>query len=413
MTRRVVVTGYGVISPLGHSAEETWTNLKAGKSGVAELTRFDKSLTQVKIAAEVKNWDPTQYMLPKEARRRDRNEQFGVAAAKQAIAHSGMEINDSNRYQTGVFIGSAIGGVESVWGEAERVHRTNDLRGVTPFAIPMLVVNGSSDNISIEFGVMGPSYAVIAACATGAECIGHAFDMIRLGKVDQAIAGGCDAPIFPIGISAFDRTGGLSRRNDEPQRASQPFDKNRTGLVFSEGAGVMVLEELETAKARGATIYAEMVGYGSTSDAFHVTAPNPDANGAAAALRAALKDAQVNRDDVDYINAHGTGTVLNDVMETKAVKNVFGEQAYQIPMSSTKSMTGHGMGATAGSEAVFCVQAIRDSIVPPTINLEEPDPECDLDYVPNVARELHLDCVMTNSFGFGGHNVSLIFKRFS
>jgi len=412
MTRRVVVTGYGVISPLGHSASETWANLKLGKSGIGELTRFDKSMTQVKIAAEVKNWDGSKFMLPKEVRRRDLNQQFGVAAAKEAIAHSGIEVNDANRYRTSVFIGSAVGGIGSYWNEAQRIFRTGDLRGVSPFGIPMLVVNGSSDNISIELGAMGPSYTLTSACATGADCIGHAFDMIRLGRVDQAIAGGADAAIIPIGVAAFDRTGGCSRANDDPEHASRPFDKNRTGLVFGEGAGVMILEELEGAKARGATIYAEIIGYGTTSDAFHITAPNPNASGASAALRGALSDAQVNPEAIDYINAHGTATALNDVMETKAVKQVFGHHAYQVPMSSTKSMTGHGMGATAASEAVFCVQAINDGIVPPTTNLDEPDPECDLDYVPHVAREMKLNCVMTNSFGFGGHNVSLIFKRF-
>ncbi|MBK8026287.1 MAG: beta-ketoacyl-ACP synthase II [Chloroflexi bacterium] len=412
MTRRVVVTGYGVVSSLGQSAAETWENLKAGKSGVSALTRFDASTSQVKIAAEVRDWDATKFMSAKDARR-DLNEQFGVAASKMAIEQSGLIVNDENRLRTSIFVGSAVGGIGSYWIEARKVIESNDLRSVSPFGIPMLLVNGASDIVSIDLGANGPSYTPISACATGAECIGHAYDMIRFGKIDQAVAGGCEAPIIPIGIAAFDRTGACSRMNDDPAGSVRPFSKDRAGLVFGEGAGVLVLEELEQAKARGATIYAEIVGYGSTSDAFHITAPEPEGKGASHAIRLALEDAGVVPEQIHYINAHGTATALNDVMETKAVKRVFGEQAYRVPISSTKSMTGHGMGATAGMEVVFSIMAMLDCVVPPTINLVEPDPECDLDYVPNAAREVRIDYAMSNSFGFGGHNVSLVIKRFN
>ncbi len=413
MTRRVVVTGMGVISPLGHTVAETWDNIKKGTSGVGQLTRYDATNLAVKIAAEVKDWDPTKYMLAKEVRRRDVNEQFSVAAAQEAVASAGLEVTDENRWRTGVFVGSAVGGIGSYYDTAELVITTQDPRRISPFGIPMLLVNGGSDLITIDYGITGPSAPPISACATGADCIGHAFDMIRAGRIDRAIAGGAEAPIVMIGMAAFDRTGACSRLNDDPTHASRPFDKNRTGLVFGEGAGIMVLEELEFAKARGANILAELVGYGTTSDAFHITAPEPEGMGASTAITIALNDAKLTPQDIQYINAHGTGTSLNDTMETKAVKRVFGEHAYKVPMSSTKSMTGHGMGATAGIEACFSVLALRDQVAPPTMNLEEPDPECDLDYVPNVARELPLQHVMSNSFGFGGHNASLIFKTFA
>ncbi|MBC7809852.1 MAG: beta-ketoacyl-ACP synthase II [Burkholderiales bacterium] len=412
MTRRVVITGLGMVSPLGHTVEETWKGITAGKSGVGPITRFNTENHLVKIAAEVKDWDPSQYMLAKEARRRDRYQQFTLAAAQEAMRTSGLEVSDGARHRTGVIVGSAVGGVESYYEQAEILYESNDPRRITPFGIPMLMVNGGSDLVSIEIGAMGPSYTPISACATGADCIGHAFDLIRMGRIDAALASCGEAPIIPIGIAAFDRVGACSRLNDDPEHASRPFDKNRTGLVFSEGAGIMVLEELEHAKARGANILAEIVGYGATSDAFHVTAPEPEGLGASMAIQHALADAGMNPDNIHYINAHGTATALNDPMETKAVKRVFGENAYNIPMSSTKSMTGHAMGATAAFEAIFAVLALRDQVAPPTINLTEADPECDLDYVANQARELALRRVMSNSFGFGGHNVSLIFSTF-
>jgi 3-oxoacyl-[acyl-carrier-protein] synthase II len=412
MSRRVVVTGMGMISPLGHTVEETWTHIKAGKSGIAPITRFDTEGYNVRIAAEVKNWDATKYMQAKEARKRDLNQQFSVAAAQEAMQSSGLVVDDSNRVRTGVIIGSAVGGVGSYYKESQTLYETNDWRKITPFGIPMLVVNGGSNLVSIEIGAMGRSSTPISACATGADCIGHAFDLIRMGKLDQALAGGSESPIIPIGIAAFDRIGACSRMNDNPAGASRPFSKDRTGLVFSEGSCVLVLEELEHAKARGANILAELIGYGATSDAFHITAPQPDGTGASLAIQAALDDAGLNPTDIHYINAHGTATDLNDVMETKAVKRVFGEYAYRVPMSSTKSMTGHGMGATAAMESGFVILALRDQVAPPTINLTEPDPECDLNYVPNEARSVAMRNVMSNSFGFGGHNVSLIFTLF-
>ncbi|HEX2906326.1 MAG TPA: beta-ketoacyl-ACP synthase II [Phototrophicaceae bacterium] len=413
MTRRVVVTGMGIISPLGHTVESTWEAIKAGHCGIGPITRFDASNHLVKIAAEVKDWNPADYMPAKEARRRDRYQQFVVTAAAEAVRNSGFHVPEADPWRSSVVIGSAVGGVECYYEQATDFFKSGDPRRITPFGIPMLVVNGGSNLVSLEVGAMGPTATPVSACATGAECIGYAFHLIRMGRVDQALAGGGEAPIFPLGIATFDRVGACSRLNDDPQHASRPFDKSRLGLVFGEGAGVLALEELEFAKARGAHILAEMVGYGATSDAFHITAPDPEGRGAAQAIRQALEDAQLNPTDIHYINAHGTATALNDVMETKAVKLAFGDQAYKVPMSSTKSMTGHGMGATAAMEAAFSVLAIRDQVAPPTINLNEPDPECDLDYVPNTARPMPIQTVMSNSFGFGGHNVSLIFKAFN
>ncbi len=413
MSRRVVVTGMGMVTPLGLDVESTWSAIKVGKSGVGPITLFDPKDYLVKIAAEVKNFDAAQYMPSKEVRRRDRYQHFVVAAGKQAVESSGIQVTDSNRHRIGTIIGSSVGGVGSYWEQAQLLVETKDPRRITPFGIPMLMVNGGSDLISIEYGTTGTSATPISACATGADCIGLAFDLIRAGRMDAAFAGCGEAPIIPIGIAAFDRVGACSRENDDPEHAIRPFDKTRPGLVFSEGAGVLVLEELEFAKARGANILAELVGFASTSDAFHITAPEPEGIGASAAIKLALDDAHLGPTDIHYINAHGTGTSLNDSMETKAVKRIFGDHAYKVPMSSTKSMTGHAMGATAAFEAAFAVLAIRDNVAPPTINLNKPDPECDLNYVPNVARELPISCVMSNSFGFGGHNVSLIFKAFN
>ncbi|MBL8146279.1 MAG: beta-ketoacyl-ACP synthase II [Anaerolineae bacterium] len=410
--RRVVVTGFGTVSPLGLTAEDTWAGIKAGCSGIARITRFDPSVLAVQIAGEVKGFNPENYISAKEARRRSLHQQYIAAAAKEAIAHSGIVVNETNRDHTSVLIGSSVGGVANWDSEMEVVRRTEDWRRLTPMAIPMLMNNGGSDYVGLELGARGPGSILVSACATGADNIGHAFDMIRSGRIDQAVAGGCDACIFPGGIAAFDRTGALSRENDTPERAIRPFSLNRPGLVFAEGAAVLVLEELEGARARGAAILGEVLGYGQTMDGFHITAPDPEGAGAAEAIRLALQSAGVTGEQIDYINAHGTGTGLNDTMETKAVKLALGDRAYRIPMSSTKSMTGHAMGGTAAMEAIFCLQALRDQIAPPTINLEVPDPECDLDYVPNVARDVAMRTVMSNSFGFGGHNASLVFQKF-
>jgi len=412
MSRRVVVTGLGMVTPLGHTVEATWDAIKNGRSGVSRVTRFDASTYNVQIAAEIKDWDSSPYLSAKDLRRHDRYQWYAYASACQAVAHAGLQLTDEQRPRTSVIVGSAVGGVESYHDQILLVDHSGDLRKVSPFGIPMLVVNGASNMVSIMLGATGPSYTPVSACATGADCIGHAFDLIRMGKIDRAITGCGEAPIIPMGLGAFDRIQATSRRNDDPAGAMRPFAKDRDGLVFSEGAGVLVLEELEGAKARGATILAELVGYGSTSDAFHVTAPEPEGMGASEAIRQAMHNAEVNLTDIHYINAHGTATQLNDPMETKAVKRVFGDHAYKIPMSSTKSMTGHGMGMTAAIEAIFCVLALRDQVAPPTINLYESDPECDLDYIPHTAREVNMTVAMSNSFGFGGHNVSLIFKKY-
>ncbi|PJF20943.1 MAG: beta-ketoacyl-[acyl-carrier-protein] synthase II [Phototrophicales bacterium] len=413
MSRRVVVTGLGMVTPLGNDVETTWEAIKAGRSGIARITQYDPTDHSVQIAAEVKDFDPTQYVDSKELRRRDRYQLFDYAAAMQAYQHSGFELKtEEERNRMGVVVGSSVGGQKSFEDQILMVERTKNLRKVTPFGIPMLVVNGASNMVSISIGATGPSQTPASACATGADCIGQAVDWIKLGRIDRALAGCGEAPILAIGIAVFDRVGACSRRNDDPATAMRPFSKDRDGLVFAEGAAVLMLEELEAAKARGAEILAEIVGYGTTSDAFHITAPEPEGIGASRAIQQALDMAQLNPEDIDYISAHGTATDLNDPMETKAVKRVFGDTAYKIPISSTKSMTGHGMGMTAALEAAFCVLAIRDHVAPPTINYYEKDPDCDLDYVPNEARDHKIEVAMTNSFGFGGHNSSLIFKKF-
>lgn len=412
MSRRVVVTGVGAVLSLGHTADAAWEAAKNGVSKIDKITLYDATDHNVQIAAEVQGWNAEAYVSRKDLRRHDRYQVFAYAAACEALEQAGLELLDeTEQARTGVIVGSAVGGVSTFYDQAQMVRDTGDLRKVTPFGIPMLMVNGGSTMISIKTGAHGPSYTPTSACATGSDCIGHGFDLIRAGRMDRVIAGAGEAPIIPIGIAAFDRVGATSRVNDDPKRSMRPFDKDRSGLVFAEGAGVVILEEYEAAKARGAEILAELVGYGTTSDAFHATAPEPEGIGAGNAIKQAMAMAHLNPQDIHYISAHGTATGLNDPMETKAVKRVLGEQAYNIPMSSTKSMTGHGMGMTAAVEAVFCVLALRDQVAPPTINLEHPDPECDLDYVPNEAREVPMQQVMTNAFGFGGHNSSLIFRK--
>jgi len=410
MKHRVVVTGLGAVTPLGLDVPTTWEAMIAGRSGVDYITLFDASDFAVQIAAEVKNFDPSQYLSRREVRRRDRFEHFAAVAAQEAVAHAGLEINDHNADQVGIIIGSAIGGL---WTYEAQSHTlwTRGPRHLSPFAIPMIMVNGASGQLAIDLGVRGPNFAVVSACATGSDAIGQAFRILQRGDAQVMLAGGAEATVAPIGIGAFDRLGALSRRNDDPQSAPQPFDKERDGIVMGEGAAVLVLERLEHALERGATPLAELVGYGATADAYHIIAPAERGEGGAQAMRLALRDAGLRPEEVDYINAHGTATPLNDKAETEAIKTVFGEHAYRLAVSSTKSMTGHMMGATAAVEAMACVLALRDGVIPPTINYRTPDPECDLDYVPNQARRADLRVAMSNAFGFGGHNSVLIFKR--
>ncbi len=412
MTRRVVVTGLGLVTPVGNNVQDSWANIKAGVSGIVPITYFDTTNYLVKIAAQLKDFDPNNYMDKADVRRHDPYQHYIIAAAKEAIAHAGLEIQEDQRQRSSSIVGSSTGGLKSFQEYSNLIQQTNNPRKMTPFGVPMLVVNGGSNVVSIMSGACGPSCVPVSACASGADCLGYAFDMIRIGRIDRAIAGCGDYPIIDLGIAAFDRIGAMSRLNDDPSHASRPFDLNRAGFVFGEGAGVLILEELESAKARGANILAEMAGYGSTSDALHRTAPDPAGLGAVAAMKIALEIAQINPEEVDYINAHGTATGLNDAMETTAVKHLFKDHAYKLAMSSTKSMTGHAMGTTAAIEAAFSVLALCDQVAPPTISYETPDPQCDLDCVPNVARDMKMRVVMSNSFGFGGHNASLVFKTY-
>lgn len=411
MSRRVVITGTGALTPLGLNVKETWESAKNGVSGVGPITLFDASNYLVKIAAEVKGFDPAQFMDAKEARRRDRYQQFATAAAKEALAESGLPINESNAHRVGVFVGSGAGGLITIQDEVETLNASGPRR-VDPFTIPKLMANGAAGLIAIDNGARGPAMAMLSACASGADSIGMAFKLIRGGEIDAAIAGASEATVSKIGIGAFDRLGAMSRNNDDYSHTPQPFDKNRNGLVMGEGGAIIIIEELEHAKARGANIIAELAGYGATGDAFHITAPEEKGVGSSAAMRLALQDAKVNPTDVDYINAHGTGTPLNDSAETRAIKAAFGEKAYDVPISSTKSMTGHIMGMTGALEVIFSALAIRDSVLPPTIHYQTPDPDCDLDYIPNTAREKTVNVVMSNAFGFGGHNSVLVIKKF-
>ncbi|MBI3243901.1 MAG: beta-ketoacyl-ACP synthase II [Chloroflexi bacterium] len=411
MARRVVITGLGAVTPLGLSVKDSWEACLNGRSGVGPITAFDTTHFLVKIAAEVKNFNPAQFMDPKEARRRDRFQQFATAAAKEALAHSGLEIREDNATRVGVFVSSGAGGIISLQEAVETINSSGPRR-VDPFTIPKLMANGASGLIAIDTGAKGPALAVLSACASGADGIGLAFKMIRSGEIDAAIAGASEASISKVGIGAFDRLGAMSRRNDDYSMTPQPFDKNRDGLVMGEGGAIIILEALEHAQARGANIIAELAGYGATGDAFHITAPEEKGVGSAAAMRLALQDAKFDPGDVDYISAHGTGTPLNDAAETRGIKAAFGSKAYEVAISSTKSMTGHIMGMTGALEAIFASLAIRDNVMPPTIHYQTPDPDCDLDYVPNTAREAKVNVVMSNAFGFGGHNAVLIIKQF-
>jgi 3-oxoacyl-[acyl-carrier-protein] synthase II len=406
---RVVVTGMGVVTPVGIGIESFWQNIITGISGIAPITRFDASKHDSQIAGEVKGFDPLQWLEKKEARKMDLFIHFAVAAAQMAYDDSGLKVTDDNRERVGVFVGTGIGGIPALE-ESHRILLEKGPGRISAFFIPSIITNMASGQISIRFGMKGPNSCVCTACATGNHAIGDSFRIIQRGEADVMLAGGSEAVISPLTIGGFCSMKALSTRNDEPTRASRPFDKERDGFVMGEGSGLLVLEELEYARRRKAKIYAELVGYGMSADAFHITQPAPD--GAVRSMRLALKDAQVTPSQVNYINAHGTSTPAGDVNETVAVKTVFSEHARSVPMSSTKSMTGHLLGAAGGIESVITVLAVSRGILPPTINYETPDPECDLDYVPNTARRAEVRYALTNSFGFGGTNASLLFKKF-
>lgn len=409
---KIVITGMGTVNPLGLTVSETWRNITEGVSGVAPITQFDHSNLQVHIACEVKGFNPENYMDGRDARRRDRFEQLASAAAREAIQDAGLEVTEQSAPRIGIVVSSAIGGLNSI-AEAVLTNEKDGPRRISPFFIPMLMANGAAGLIAIDHGIKGPCFSVASACASGADGIGMALLMLRSGMVDAALAGASESTILSVGVAAFDRVGAMSRRNDDYSMTPAPFDKNRDGLVMGEGAAVVVLESESHARARGARIYAELAGYGSTADAFHITAPHEKGEGGTAAIRQALAMARANPEDVGYINAHGTATQLNDLSETKAVKGAFGELAYKIPISSTKSMTGHMMGATGALEAILCVQAIRDGVLPPTIHYATPDPQCDLDVIPNEARQKKVDLAVSNAFGFGGHNAVLAIRRYT
>jgi 3-oxoacyl-[acyl-carrier-protein] synthase II len=411
LNRRVVVTGVGLVLPQGIGIDPVWAKICEGVSGVGPLTRFDATDFETKIAAEVKGFRSEDYIELKEMKKMDIFIHYALAAADIAVADSGLAVSDNNAERIGVIVGTGLGGLSSI----EKYHTVLMERGpqrVTPFFIPMLIANEASGHIAMRFGAKGPNLCVVTACATGAHSIGDAFRCIQYGDADAIIAGGVEATITPLAVAGFNAMKALSTRNAEPERASRPFERDRDGFVVGEGAAVTILEELEHARARGAKIYAELLGYGYTSDAYHLAAPDPKGDGAARCMQMALRDAKLSPDAVDYINAHGTSTELNDLVETIAIKRVFGGHAARLAVSSTKSMTGHLLGAAGSTEAVFSCLAIRDQIIPPTINYENPDPQCDLDYVPNTAREQALSVVVSNSFGFGGTNATLAFKKF-
>ncbi len=412
MNSRVVVTGLGAISPLGADLAQTWGGMKQGKSGIGRITRFDASLNATQIAGEVPDFDPTRYMDRKDAKRTARFAQYAIAAAKQAWEQSGLDITTLKAERVGVFIGSGMGALDVL----EEQILTLGAKGpdrVSPFLIPQTIVNMAAGNVAIHLGAKGPNLCQVSACATGGHSIGDAFHRLQRGEVDVMIAGGAESTICSTAIAGFNAAKALSTRNDDPQRASRPFEAERDGFVMGEGAGIVILETLEHAQKRGATILAEIVGYGMTGDAYHITSPGPGGEGLMRAMEMATRDAGIGPEAIGYVNAHGTSTHLNDKTETQAYKAYFGERAAQIPISSTKSMTGHLLGAAGGIEAIATIMALHEGIVPPTINLTTPDPECDLDYVPNQARPHQAEYAMSNNLGFGGQNVSLIFKRWN
>lgn len=412
MDNRVVVTGIGVISPLGLDAKSLWQALVSGKSGVDHITSFDPESLMTKIAAEVKDFDPSQYIDRKELRRMDRFTQFAVAAALQAVEQAQLKIDATNANDTGVIIGAGYGGLSILLSQYEVLKEKGPDR-ISPFLVPMMIADTAAGMVSIMLGAKGPNFCVTSACASGSDAIGDSFEIIRRGDAQAMLAGGTEAQIIPIVVAAFNAARAISTRNDEPQKASRPFDAERDGFIMGEGCVILVLENLSFATKRGAPILAEVVSYGATADAFHVTQPSEEGEGGARAMAMALRKAGLEPGEIDYINAHGTSTQLNDKNETMAIKTVFGENAYRIPISATKSMTGHLLGAAGAIEAAICVLTIQHGVIPPTINLTCPDPDCDLDYVPHEARQAKVDTALSNAFGFGGHNSTLIIRRYN
>jgi len=412
LKRRVVATGVGLATPLGIGIENVWQRILNGESGIAPITRFDTALHETKFAGEIKEFKPEDYISPKEIKRMDLFIQYALAASKVAMEDAGLDMGKEDAERAGVVVGTGLGGLPTI----EKYHSVLLERGpgrITPFFIPMLIANEAPGHIAIQYGLKGPNLSIVTACATGSHSIGEASRIIQYGDADIMVAGGTEANLTPLTVGGFNAMKALSTRNDAPQKASRPFDKDRNGFVVAEGSGIVVLEELEHALKRGAKIYGEIAGYGYNGDAYHITAPCPDGEGFIRCIKMALKDAGISPDDVDYINAHGTSTELNDYTETLAIKEVFKEKAYKIPVSSTKSMTGHLLGAAGAIEAVFSLLSIRDNVCPPTINYETPDPQCDLDYVPNASRSHRIDIAISNSFGFGGTNSTLVFRRFN
>lgn len=410
--RRVVITGLGLVTPLGNSVGDTWSALLQGRSGMGPITKFETEKFSVKFAAEIKGFDPLNYAEKKEARKMGPFTQYAIAASDEAIKDSELKINESNAERVGVFISSGIGDFGGIEREHEKLLREGPNR-ISPFFIPTIIVNMAAGQVSIRNGAKGPNSATATACASGNHAIGESFKIIQRDDADVMICGGTEATITPMAVAGFAALRALSTRNNEPEKASRPFDKERDGFVIGEGAGVLVLEELEHAKKRGAKIYAEVIGYGMTSDAYHITQPDETCSGVVRVMQRAIKDSGVAPEQIGYINAHGTSTPLGDISETKAIKETFGEHAYKLAVSSTKSMTGHLLGAAGGIEAVFTTLAIHDKKLPPTINYEVPDPECDLDYVPNEPREAEVECALSNGFGFGGTNSAIVFKRWA
>ena len=413
MTRRVVVTGVGLVTPLGTGTDLSWNNLVAGKSGIGRISKFDAEATGMActIAGEVTDFDVSAFINKKDARKMDTFIHYGIAAAQMALEQSGLTIDDANAERVGVVIGSGIGGMPAIE-KTMRAYEVGGARKISPFFIPMTIINMVSGWVSMMTGAKGPNTATVTACATGTHAIGDAFEIIARGEADAMVAGGSEACICELAVGGFSAARALSTRNDEPEKASRPWDVNRDGFIMGEGAGVLVLESLDSAKARGAEILAEVVGYGMSGDAYHMTSPAPEGEGGGRCMKAALDSARLNPEDVDYINAHGTSTPAGDVCETQGIKGVFGEHAKKLMVSSSKSMTGHLLGAAGGIEAAFSVLAVHNGVVPPTINLDDPDPECDLDYVPHTAREADIDVAISNSFGFGGTNASVIVRKF-